>query len=165
MSKLLHPWCAAWLEAVGSFLLIAQTCSFFVCFFGGQGEAKLSWAQQWTSPLMSARMRPLHAASPHVTKAHIPWQQEFRNGQTLSWPRELQWEGVPQSLPQGWPQSVGCLAAMLPPLGGCPSASTRDDGTGFLQGSSLMLLPWCFSQDERSTGTTGYQVYAGKAGL
>lgn len=35
----------------------------------------------------------------------------------------------------------------------------------FLQGSSLMLLPWCFSQDKRLTGTTGYQVYAGKAGL
>lgn len=135
MSKLLHPWCAAWLEAVGSFLLIAQTCSFFVCFFGGQGEAKLSWAQQWTSPLMSARMRPLHAASPHVTKAHIPWQQEFRNGQTLSWPRELQWEGVPQSLPQGWPQSLGCLAAMLPPLGGAP-----------LPARGMMALGFCRAQ-------------------
>lgn len=157
MSKLLHPWCAAWLEAVGSFLLIAQTCFFFCLLFWRTGEAKLSWAQQWTSPLMSARMRPLHAASPHVTKAHIPWQQEFRNGQTLSWPRELRWEGVPQSLPQGRPQSVGCLAAMLPPLGSAPPPARGmmalvSAGLKFDAPSLMFFTRQAFNRDYRLPG-------------
>lgn len=141
----------------------------FCLLFGERGEAKLSWAQRWPSPLMLPGCHPftlpvltsLMHTSPEGSHLGVGWHAPG--------PESCGWQGVPGSLPR-WPGAKAGhgLWAPLQPCShpwGMPhwhegrwrwvSAGLKFDVP------SLMF----FTKDRCLTGPTGYQVCASKAGL
>lgn len=111
----LHRWCAAWSEAVGSLLLVAQTC-WFCLLFGRHGRQSFHEFSVehllWCVPgwaLCTLTVLP-------SLWQHVPEGSNSGGGWHSPDPGSADRMGL-GSLPQGWLWSTGSLVALLPPLG------------------------------------------------
>lgn len=145
----LHRWCAAWSEAVGSLLLVAQTCWFSVCFLEGMGgkvfmSSVLSISSDVCQDELSAHCQSSHPCGNTYPKAVIP-----EGADTLLTP-DLQTEWGRDPCPR-----AGCgPQAPSQPCShswGCP-VTIRDNRIMGLQlhaPSSVVFTSWAFDQDYR----------------